>query len=134
MVSSTGYYSCLKCRPKREVVEYGKSQIFKFDTINVDKSLRTKENYKEDLVHLENGIKGECVFGSISYFKPITSTNIDVMPSVFLGLIKKLFEYWFQHSLYNSYTSRPKLDELNLKLLSWQLNNHKIIKPKHLDV
>lgn len=84
--SSNGYSSCIKCQERGELVDFGLGQhhIFRYDD-NIDQPLRTKENYENDLTNKTNGIKGDSILGSLEYFNPVISTNIDVMHSVFLG-------------------------------------------------
>ena len=93
IISSNGRFGCVKCQQQGESIAFknGHHVIFRFDTIRIDKPIRTKENYENDLKNKENGIKGECIFGDLGYFIPVLSTNIDVMHSVFLG--KRTFNY-----------------------------------------
>jgi hypothetical protein len=137
--SSNGYFGCLKCQQKGEWIDFGKGghHIFRFDPNNIDKPLRTQENYKEDLDQKQNGILGECILSDLTYFCPVISTNIDFMHSVclgnfyflirkyiiyyyfnYIGLTKLLFVYWFEHSNLNAYSLKSKMDLLNEKLLS----------------
>ena len=85
--ASNGYSSCIKCQQKGEQIEFGAGyhHIFKYDHINIDKPIRTKENYRTDLSERINGIKGDSILDCLEYFNPVISTNIDVMHSVFLG-------------------------------------------------
>jgi hypothetical protein len=87
MMSSNGKYGCVKCQQKGETVQFGNGHhlIYRFDPKMIDKPLRTKENYANDLQNKANGVKGDCIFGDLEYFNPVLSTNIDVMHSVFLG-------------------------------------------------
>lgn len=120
--SSNGYSSCIKCQQRGELVDFGHGQhhIFKYDKINIDQPLRTKENYNTDLLDKSNGIKGYSVLGKLEYFNPIISTNIDVMHSVFLGICKDLFFYWFDHPKSAQYSLANNIEELNKRLLSCQ--------------
>ena len=49
--ASNGYSSCIKCQQRGEQVEFGSGfhHIFKYDQINIDKPLRTKDNYNADI-------------------------------------------------------------------------------------
>ena len=107
---------------KGELVEFGNGQhhILKYDKKNIDQPLRTKENYISDLENKSNGIKGDSILGNLEYFNPVISTNIDVMHSVFLGIYKDLFFYWFDHPKNAKYSLVNNLEELNSKLLSCQ--------------
>ena len=82
----------------------------------IDGSLRNKENYTEDLEQIKNGIKGKCIFNDLSYFNPVCSTNIDIMHSLFLGFIKTLFVYWFEHPTGNLYSLKSKIILINERL------------------
>ena len=48
----------------------------------------------------------------------MVSTNIDLMHSVLLGFVKKIFIYWFDHPLNNAYSLKLKINLINEKLLS----------------
>jgi hypothetical protein len=67
------------------------------------------------------GVKGDCVLSETEYFHPIINTNIDVMHSVFLGVVKTLFEYWFDRS-HIKYSLKKKLRPLTQIFL--KLNHH----------
>ena len=119
MISSSGYYGCLKWQQEGEVFKYkkGNHHIFTFDKVNIDRPLRTKVNYEQDLASKDHGIKGDCVFNSLKYFNPVISINKDAMRSIFLGLIKILFVYWFEKSESNVDSLKDNLEVLNEKLL-----------------
>ena len=61
--SSNGYSSCIKCQQRGELVDFGNGQhhIFKYDKINIDQPLRTKENYNTDLLEKSNGINKDLL-------------------------------------------------------------------------
>lgn len=83
---SNGYFSCCKCYQKGESVDYGNGHhvVYLYDPNLI---LRNLENYQIDLINRQNGIKGPSVFNNLKYYHPILSTNIDVMHSVFLGIL-----------------------------------------------
>lgn len=43
-----------------------------------------------------NGIKRKSLISELKYYKPLDNTNIDCMHSLFYGVIKHLFKYWFE--------------------------------------
>lgn len=135
MVASNGYYGCIKCKQQGESINFnhGYHMVFKFDAARIDELIRTRDNYKDDLRLTRHGVKGDCIFNSLTYFNPVVSTNIDVMHSIFLGLIKNMFSYWFDHPATKKYSLRSMLDNLNEKLLSCRPPQYVQQCPRKLD-
>ena len=57
IVNSNGYSSCIKCQQVGQFIPFGNGfhHVFNFDEQIVE-TIRTKENYQEDLLNLGNGI------------------------------------------------------------------------------
>ncbi len=102
--SSSGFSSCLKCYKKGESVateNRGTVRTFEF---NKQESLvnRDHNKYLKDVNSsikknkMVNGIKGRSLLADLKYYKPLDNTNIDCMHSLFYGIIKHLFKYWFE--------------------------------------
>ena len=51
-----------------------------------------------------NGVKGNCTLNNLKYFNSVDSTCIDYMHSVLEGVIKSLFNYWFNGKINASYS------------------------------
>jgi hypothetical protein len=94
---------------------------------NDDYPSRTKKSYKDDLDAAlrqrtkkknHKGVKGNSVLSRLRFYVVVLCTNIDVMHSVLLGIIKLLFFYWFSAPASRSYSLRHLLDELNERLLA----------------
>jgi hypothetical protein len=60
---------------------------------------------------------GECLLNKLDFYHPIKSTNIDFMHSIFLGVMKNMFSYWFDTSNKN-YSLSSNIIELNKRLLN----------------
>jgi hypothetical protein len=60
------------------------------------------------------GVKGPCVLSDLKYFNPVTNTNIDFMHSIFLGVVKTLFEYLFDYS--SHFSLKKHMTQINLRL------------------
>ena len=135
MTSSNGKHGCLKCQQKGENVIFGNGHhhIFPFDETNIDKPLRTADNYQTDLYCRQNGIKGDCILTKLSFFNPVVNCNIDIMHSLFLGVIKTLFVYWFDHPSSHNYSLRSKIFDLNQRLLSCQPPDYISQAPRRLE-
>ena len=131
MKSSTGYFGCSKCEIEGESVQYnnGHHIVFKHG-IHI---LRNESNYQENLMNLEKGVLGECVLSKLRFYHPITSNQIDVMHSIFLGVCKLFFSYWFCSSLKSNYCLKNQLDILNDKLLSIKPPNFVSQAPRRLE-
>ena len=57
--------------------------------------LRNHSLYQQHLQDKTFGVKGPCILSHLKYFKPIESTCIDHMHSLFEGVCKNYFKYWF---------------------------------------
>jgi hypothetical protein len=138
MKLASSYYGCLKCDIKGESVVYGNGKhiIFNNNIISID---RTKENYQIN-VRTSNqtkkpskGVKGRCLLSVLKYFEPIRCTNIDLMHSIYLGVCKMLFFYWFFAPMANKYSLKTKLNELNKKLSEMKPPNFIQQAPRKLE-
>ena len=137
MKLSSSYYGCLKCEIEGESVAFGNGQhiIFKSN----DNNMRNRENYFHNLnlAISKNkpvkGVKGKCLLSILKYFHPISSSMIDFMHSIFLGVCKLLFYYWFTAPTTNSYSLKSKLNELNVKLLAMKPPNFVAQAPRKLE-
>ncbi len=90
---------------------------------------RTEENYKIDLDKVNanikdkikdpsvHGVKGPCILRNLKHFHPISSHCIDYMHTVLEGVIKNLFNYWFE-SQYSSgaFSMRKYMKEIDNRL------------------
>ncbi|CAF0965796.1 unnamed protein product [Brachionus calyciflorus] len=119
VVNSYGYFGCIKCLQKgTRLKKTPKSSIqtYPFIKKNPDGPKRDNLNYSNDLkIAVEtrekcNGIKGKCALNGLKYFNPILNTNIDGMHSLFLGVIKTLFSYWFDSNTDKKYSLKEKME------------------------
>jgi hypothetical protein len=63
-----------------------------------------------------SGIKpGGSILNELKHYHPVVNTQIDTMHSLFYGVIKGLFRYWFDEQGQQSLKSN--LDALNDRLL-----------------
>jgi hypothetical protein len=118
MVQSNGKFGCLKCLQSGITVPYkkGHHHIYPFEPDLIDKPLRTPNNYNEDLTNKKNGVKGPCCLFYLRFYHPIFSTNIDVMHSILLGVVKQLFGYWFSKPSSENYSLINKTAELEERM------------------
>ena len=138
MKLASSYYGCLKCDIKGESVVYGNGKhiIFNNNRISAD---RTKENYQRNVITSNQykkpskGIKGRCLLSVLKYFEPIRCTNIDLMHSIYLGVCKMLFFYWFVAPMSNKFSLKSKLNELNKKLSEMKPPNFIQQAPRKLE-
>ena len=65
-----------------------------------------------------NGVKGNCTLNNLKYFNSVDSTCIDYMHSVLEGVIKNLFNYWFNGKISASYSLGKYMQELDRRLLN----------------
>ena len=135
MTLSNGKYGCLKCQQRGETLPFGNGHhhVFPFDELNIDKPLRNANNYDIDLHYKQNGIKGNCIFNKLSYFNPVVNCNIDIMHSLFLGVVKTLFVYWFDHPSSHNYSLKSKISDLNQRLLDCQPPDYISQAPRRLE-
>ena len=97
-----------------DFLKKGQTHIYPYDESNPDGPKRTSGNYLNDLKEAVkekkpiNGVKGTCSLNRLKYFCPIRSTAIDYMHTLCEGVIKDMFNYWFEigdflggHSLRN---------------------------------
>lgn len=75
---------------------------------HVSKAISTNKAYK--------GIKGSTLLSKRKFYSVCTSIQIDVMHTVGLGVIKNLFEYWFDFKL-GDYSLRYYYDEIEKRYL-----------------
>lgn len=132
MKAANSFYGCLKCKIEVLSLAFGGCShvIFPYSSIIVN---RTKQNYEVDLLNRTHGVLGPCFLGRLSSYHPILSTNIDFMHSVCLGVIKKLFTYWFDSTLEKAYCLRSKIINLNIKLKRCRPPNYVTHIPRALD-
>ena len=70
-------------------------------------------------------MKGNCLLNSLKYFNCVDSTCIDYMHSVLEGVVKNLFNYWFNSKSNAVYSLSKYMQELDRRLL-------KIKPPKYI--
>ena len=70
------------------------------------------------------GIMTECKLSVLKYFHPTINTNIDYMHSILYGVVKKLFEFWFEKVEKvvvgvnkSNYSLKTKMNLINEKLM-----------------
>ncbi|RNA33850.1 hypothetical protein BpHYR1_028817 [Brachionus plicatilis] len=118
MVSSTGYYGCFKCLQR----DGGTVQTYPFNEENPDGPKRDSNLHKINIKNASNreesyGVKGECILSNLKYFNPINNTLIDAMHSIFYGVIKSLFVYWFDSPDRMKFSMKKYIFSLNKRLL-----------------
>ncbi|CAF1024132.1 unnamed protein product, partial [Brachionus calyciflorus] len=125
--SSNGFYGCIKClqigvRITKEKTG-GTVHVYPFDSKYPDGPQRTVENYNE---HLDEclttskktfGIAKKSLLSNLKYFNPLLNTCIDTMHSIFLGVTKNFFKYWFSNPISNNYSLRKKIGIIDERLL-----------------
>lgn len=100
---------------------HGLHQVYPYSKNNPTGRIRSVDSYANDLAlclstkRPVNGIKGECLLSKLRFFHPTKSTSIDIMHSVYLGIVKKLFVYWFEHKS-KPYSLVPFIPEINSRL------------------
>jgi hypothetical protein len=62
------------------------------------------------------GVKGKSLVSDLKYYLPLDNTNIDCMHSVFYGVIKQLFRYWFEYPKESKYSFRKYLFTIEARL------------------
>jgi hypothetical protein len=62
------------------------------------------------------GIKGKSLVVDLKYYLPLENTNIDSMHSVFYGVLKHLFKYWFEHPSDEKYSFKRYLVTIEARL------------------
>ncbi|RNA29376.1 hypothetical protein BpHYR1_028554 [Brachionus plicatilis] len=126
MVSSIGFYSCLRCTQKGETfyTQSGHFHIFPLIKFNPFGPLRNELSYEHDLFSAKNkglavnGIKKESSLSDLKYYHPILSVNVDSMHSVYHGIIKEFFRYWFEKPSELSSILKKQINVLNSRLMS----------------
>ena len=110
-------------------LEKGSVQIYPFKKIDLSGPRRTNENFnyhrKKAIKRLNTakkiksykGVKGSTVLSKCSFYSVCDSTQIDYMHSIGLGLIKNLFQYWFDEKL-GDYSLRYYYDKIEQRYLS----------------
>jgi len=92
---------------------------------------RTSESYYIDLKSFNYGVKGPCQLSRCKFYNVYKSTNIDFMHLIGLGVIKSLFEYWFDKKL-GPYSLRDNYNEIEKRYLSINPPDYLPATPKHL--
>jgi hypothetical protein len=123
MIASHGYYGCTKCEIKGE--DDGSRIVFKFNKQKPKESLRNNETYLKCLKNAEQkngeehtkGVKGSCILSSLKYFKPVESTCIDYMHSILEGVVKSLFEFWFESTNDQEFCLKKYMQVIDNRLL-----------------
>ena len=86
---------------------------------------RTDKNYNDILRYIKSekkkhkGIKGPTLLSKLKFYSVSESIQIDLMHSVGLGVIKNLFEYWFDFKL-GPYSLRHKFDQIEQRFMKIQ--------------
>jgi len=89
------------------------------------------EGSRKDQIKAYKGIKGSSVLESCTFYSPWSSSQIDVMHTVGLGVIKNLFEYWFEFKLGN-YSLRDFYDEIEKRYLTIKPPDYLASAPKSI--
>ncbi|CAF0945445.1 unnamed protein product [Brachionus calyciflorus] len=130
MVNTSGSFGCLKClQPgKREKTKRGGTvQTYPFNKNNPNGPKRTIQSYD---IHLDIvlrisktkfGIKDECILSELKYFHPIRNTLIDGMHSISLGVIKILFNYWFDKPFSMDYSLKNKMSIIDERIKEFKM-------------
>ena len=64
-----------------------------------------------------NGVKeGGTFLSQLKHFKCLANTQIDCMHSIFYGVVKSLFRYWFDES--GNQSLKHSIDIIDKKLVS----------------
>jgi hypothetical protein len=88
-------------------------------------NLRTHDSYLECLrtaqigeknKETNKGVKGSCFLSCLKYFKPIVSTCIDYMHSILEGVVKSLFDFWFDSAI-GQFCLKKYMQEIDNRLL-----------------
>jgi len=139
MKLASSFYGCLKCEIKGVSVPYGRGTHVIFKDEKKEATIRNKINYKANLDSSlkfskeYKGIKGNCLLNKLKYFCPVVSCNIDLMHSIYLGVCKMLFFYWFSASATSTYSLKLKLIELNNKIGKMRPPGYVQQAPRKLD-
>ncbi|CAF0975863.1 unnamed protein product [Brachionus calyciflorus] len=97
-------------------------QTYPYIKENPDGPKRDLKSYVDDLKIVVqtrekfNGIKGKCPLDGLKYFNPVINTNIDGMHSIFLGVVKTLFSYWFDSPSEKRYSLKDKMNMIEENL------------------
>ncbi len=101
-------------------------------------TLRTDSTYKRHVNKAEKsrkkhykGVKGSTLLAQCSFYSVSSSVQIDLMHTVGLGVIKNLFEYWFDFKL-GEYSLRYYYDEIEKRYVSIRPPNHLSSAPKSI--
>jgi hypothetical protein len=102
--SSVGFNSCCKCYKRGESIPTENNGTVRASIFYEDEPLikRDHDRYLKDVERsikenkMINGIKGPSLLSQLKYYKPTENTNIDCMHSLFYGVIRHLFKYWFE--------------------------------------
>ncbi len=134
---ASSYFGCIKCEIKGESVPYGHGNHIVFKNIgDLRSNLSYLNNIKACIQKKKKsfkGVKGICLLTKLKHFQPFVSTIIDVMHSVFLGVVKNLFYYLFDAPVTNSYSLKSKISVLNKKLTSIRPPNFIQQAPRKLE-
>ena len=136
MKSSIGYFGCLKCEIMGVSIPFknGHHRIFQ----DIKSELRNETNYANNLANVGKfkdsgrGVLGKSIFSKLKFYKIISGTNIDIMHSVFLGVIKHFFRYWFDSPEDKAYSFKSKIDYFNKKILTIKPPNYIPQAPRKL--
>lgn len=133
---ASSYFGCIKCEVGGECVPFGNGThiIFRNEGAkrtplsyinNVNLAIETKSIVK--------GVKGVCLLSKLKHFNPFHCTIIDIMHSVFLGVVKNLFYYFFEAPANNPFSLKNKISILNKKLSIIRPPNFIQQAPRKLD-
>jgi hypothetical protein len=140
MISSSGQSGCLKCLHTGQSVPYGNGHhVIYCPYLILWKPFRNKKNYNQCLSESLKtnksvyGVKGFSSLTELIFFDIIKSTNIDIMHSIFLGVVKLMFVYWFNSKLEKPYCMKQHIGILNGRLLSCRPPNSVAQAPRKLE-
>lgn len=77
-------YYCRRCRTTSDMCKYLTKEILD--------SLRTEENYAEDLLNLKYGVKCQSIFNELKNFHIVRNPSLDLMHDVFEGIARSVVE------------------------------------------
>ncbi|RMZ95014.1 hypothetical protein BpHYR1_017555, partial [Brachionus plicatilis] len=138
IMSSNGKNGCLKCKQEGISLKYknGSHLVYNYQG---NSTLRDHDEYLKDVTiacklgKTFEGIKGETILSQLECYKPIESTLIDPMHTIFLGVTRLLLQYWFESSFYEKFSLKKFYEKMNNRLKSIRPPNFFTYAPRELD-
>jgi hypothetical protein len=118
MKATDGFYGCTHlslflppiCFNKKFSHIAGSVHLYPFNVQDPKGPFRSAKGYIHDVKMsitnkmIINGVKRNCTLNNLKYFNSVDSTCIDCMHAVLEGVIKSLFNYWFNGKINASYS------------------------------